>query len=296
MRTTVILALVAFSGQERGAYVPEGDTVWLTAQRLNHALGGQVVQRSDFRVPRYATTDLSGWCVQQVLSRGKHLLMRLTAPAASGNDSPPLSIHSHLRMDGSWHLYPLTDPRAARLSRGWQVRLALWTSSTVALGLRLPIIDVAPTSQESQWVGHLGPDLLGPDWDEQLALNRLLADPHRAIGPALLDQRNLAGIGNLYKCEVLFLSGLHPGRAVAEIELCRLRDTLALAQQLLHRNREIPEQVTTGNRSRGQHHWVYERAGLPCRRCASPIQRAEQPEPHHPGQERITYWCPQCQR
>lgn len=295
--------------------MPEGDTVWLTARRLHEALAGQVLVRSDFRVPRYATLDLAGWVVERVRARGKHLLIHLNPPTqqttaaqqhtathredqqppAHHNTTAPLTIHTHLRMDGSWHLYPLTDTRASTLARDWQVRLGLWTPTTVALGFRLPVIDVAPTAEQDQWVGHLGPDLLGPDWNIELALANVASKPDREIAPALLDQRNLAGIGNLYKCETLFMCGVHPWRTVGSIETQRLRAVGELAEKLLQRNKNVPEQCTTGNPRPGYHHWVYERAGLPCRRCGTTIQRADQPEPEHPTQARSTYWCPHCQ-
>jgi endonuclease-8 len=139
-------------------------------------------------------------------------------------------------------------------------------------------------------VGHLGPDLLGQDWDPDEAVRRLLAAPERAIGEALLDQRNLAGIGNLYKAEVLFLQGLSPWAPAGSVrDLPRL---VSRAQLLLERNRDEPAQVTTGDTRRGRHHWVYGRAGQPCRRCGTAIMVDGQGDPAY---ERVTFWCPRCQ-
>jgi endonuclease-8 len=139
-------------------------------------------------------------------------------------------------------------------------------------------------------VGHLGPDLLGPDWDAAEAVRRLRQDPTQEIGLALVDQRNLAGIGNMYKSEALFIERVNPWTPVGHvIDLNRLVGT---ASRLLRMNRSHPEQSTTGLLGRGQEHWVYERANQPCRRCRTPISRADQGSPPY---QRGTYWCPSCQ-
>ena len=263
--------------------MPEGDTVWLTARRLHDALAGSTLTRSDFRVPQLATVDLSGRTVNEVLSRGKHLLARI------GSD---LTLHTHLRMDGSWHLY-----RPGQRWRGgpqWQVRVVLETGGWHAVGYRLPVVELLARDEEASAVGHLGPDLLGPDWDPAEALRRLAAEPDRELGPALLDQRNLAGIGNLYQVEVCFLTGVTPWTPVADVP--DLAAVMALAKSLLEANKASPAQVTTGDRgrhgSRDERQWVYGRAGRPCRRCGAVVASAEQGTPPH---QRRSYWCPGCQ-
>jgi endonuclease-8 len=159
-----------------------------------------------------------------------------------------------------------------------------------AVGYRLPVVELLETPREHDAVGHLGPDLLGADWDEAAALRRLAAQPYREIGPALLDQRNLAGIGNLYKTEVLFLGGLTPWTPVSDVpDLQRL---LRRARQLLLANRERWEQTTTGSLRRGEDHWVFERGGSSCRRCGTRIRQAMQGDPPY---QRVCYWCPICQ-
>ncbi|MEU0094428.1 DNA-formamidopyrimidine glycosylase family protein [Kribbella sp. NPDC006257] len=258
--------------------MPEGDTVWRAAKRLDQALAGSELIRTDFRVPTLATTDLSGRTVLEVVARGKHLLTRL---------SGGLTIHSHFRMDGSWHLY-----RPGERWKGGpdhQVRAVLETANWSAVGYRLPVLDLVATDAEDEVVGHLGPDLLSPDFDRSLALANLAAEPTRTISEALLDQRNLAGIGNFYRVEVCFLLGLHPWRPVSSVDLGAAVD---LSRRLMKANLRNGTQVSTGVNRPGQRSWVFERAGKPCRRCTTTILTAPIGEP---PRERVTYWCPYCQ-
>lgn len=257
--------------------MPEGDTVWLSAKRMHEALAGQVLTRSDFRVPSLATVDLSGQTVLSVAARGKHLLTRL---------SGGLTLHTHFRMDGTWHLYRSGD--RWRGGAGWQVRVVLENASWVAVGYRLPVVELV--SSEDEAVGHLGPDLLADDWDLEEALRRLRASPGREIGLALLDQRLLAGLGNLYRSEVLFLRGLTPWVLVRDVP--DLAGLVERGRRLMLANRGHWEQSTTGSLRRGEDHWVFERAGRPCRRCGTRIFSAMQGEAPY---ERISYWCPRCQ-
>ena len=189
--------------------MPEGDTVWLAAQRMHEALAGRVLTKSDFRVPQLATTDLSGREVLEVVPRGKHMLTRL----AGG-----LTLHTHFRMDGSWHLYRPGD----RWTGGpdWQVRVVLENSEWQAVGYRMPVLELIATAEEDGVVGHLGPDALGPDWDADRVVALLLEEPDAEVGTALLDQRNLAGLGNLYRCEVLFVRGCRRGPGSATSPTC----------------------------------------------------------------------------
>ena len=152
------------------------------------------------------------------------------------------------------------------------------------------MVELIPTVDEEEVVGHLGPDLLGPDWDLDEALRRIAADPDRTIGEALLDQRNLAGIGTFYRAELLFLQGIHPRTPVREVG--NLRRVVQRGQQLLYANRWRVEQSTTGDLRAGRRAYVFERPGQPCRRCGTPIRTEEFGTV---GQERRSYWCPQCQ-
>jgi endonuclease VIII len=259
--------------------VPEGDTVWLAAQRMNTALAGATLRRGEFRLPQLAALDLSGATVREVVPRGKHLLVRL---------ADERTLRTHFRMDGSWHIY---RPGARwRGGPAHDVRIVLATDEWECVGYRLHDVDIVPTTDEGRLVGHLGPDVLGPDWDLAEALRRIREHPDEQIGVAILDQRNLAGIGNLYKVESLFLVGVHPWTRVADVP--DLAALVERARTLMVANRHHPEQSTTGDTRRGQDHWVAGRTGRPCRRCRTPILLGEQGPP---TQERVTWWCPTCQ-
>ena len=210
-------------------------------------------------------------------SRGKHLLTRFD------ND---LTLHTHLRMEGRWDVHA-AGTRWRRPAH--TARVVLGTGDVEAVGFDV-LVDLVPTERESDLVGHLGPDLLGPDWDASEAIRRLSAQPTAPLTPSLLDQRNLAGIGNVYACELCFLVGAHPLTPIADVgDLPRLVD---LAHRLLVANRERATRVTTGETRRGRTTWVYGRRG-PCLRCRTPIVRDDIGPP---GRERPTWWCPNCQR
>ncbi|MHA7303705.1 DNA-formamidopyrimidine glycosylase family protein [Arthrobacter sp. TMN-49] len=267
--------------------MPEGDTVWRQARDLRAGLEGQTLTSSDFRVPAYATLNLGGEVVSAVESRGKHLLMVVGGHV----------IHSHLSMEGRWDIYPRTpNGPAPRWRRpAFTARVVLQTQLATAVGFSLGTLDVLPTALVGNAVGHLGPDLLGADWDAVEALRRLRAAPDRPIGLALLDQRNLAGIGNIYRNELCFLGGVHPTVAVAHVpDLPRM---VALAKRLLEANKDRATRSTTGGPARGDAaQWVYGLAGKPCKRCGSLIQHATLADPAHPTRAgRDIYFCPRCQ-
>ncbi|MFJ2733552.1 Fpg/Nei family DNA glycosylase [Streptomyces sp. NPDC087317] len=259
--------------------MPEGDTVWQTARRLRDALAGEVLTRSDFRVPKYATVDLTGRTVLDTVSRGKHLLTRFEGG---------LTLHSHLLMEGAWKVYGAGERWKG--GPGHQIRAVLGTADRSAVGYRLQVLELLRTSEDERTVAHLGPDLLGPDWDPDLAQANLLASPGRPLGEALLDQRNLAGIGNVYKSELCFLLGVTPWLPVGAVPADRAAKLPALAKNLLEANRDRVVRRTTG--LRGHDLFVYGRAPRPCLRCGTSVRVADQGDG---SQERPTYWCPSCQ-
>ncbi len=262
-------ATVNFHDNWLNENMPEGDTVFHTATALRTALVGKALTRSDIRVPRYATVDLTGHVVDEVISRGKHLFIRVG----------PASIHSHLKMEGSWRI-------------GWskgaahRIRIVLETADSRAAGIDLGLLEVLDRETDMAAVAHLGPDLLGPDWEPRTAVANLTADPDRALAPALLDQRVMAGVGNVYCNELCFVFGRLPTSPVSS-----LTDPLRVVQRardMLWLNRSRWNRTTTGDTRPGRQLWVYGRAGEPCRRCGTLV------ETDTTG-DRVTYWCPVCQ-
>jgi endonuclease VIII len=260
--------------------VPEGDTVWRTAQRLERALKGRVLTATDFRVPAFATWDLAGASVLETVSRGKHLLTRVEG-------SQQWTLHTHLKMEGGWRVFA----PGQRWSRpAHTARVVLTTTDAVAVGFSLGVVEIVPRDREAELVGHLGPDLLGPDWDAAQGLLRLRAHPGRTVKEALLDQTLLAGVGNMYANELCFICGVAPETPVERVpDLARMVER---AHQLLVQNSHRAVQSTTGDLSRGRQFWVYGRAGRECRRCRTPIRQTRLGDE---GQERTTFWCPSCQ-
>ena len=272
--------------------MPEGDSVWRAAHQLHQALAGQTLTASDFRVPRFATLNLAGWKVEEVVPRGKHLLMRVVGP-----ENRKLTIHSHLKMEGTWQVYP---PGGRWRKPGFTARCVLRTAVADAVGFSLGVLEVVKTAEENTIVGHLGPDLLGPGWDPAEAERRIRAALDAPIGVALLDQRNLAGIGNIYRCEACFLSGVHPVSPVSAV--ADLRTLVTDAKQLLEANlgpgRRVtilnPRGMPVGRLAGRPGYWVYGREHQPCLKCRTPIRRGVLGKPNG-EEERDIYFCPQCQ-
>jgi endonuclease VIII len=251
--------------------MPEGDTVFHTAETLRQALVGRTLTRCDVRVPRFATADLTGQVVDEVCSRGKHLFIRVG----------PASIHSHLKMDGSWRV----TSRPVRNDH--RIRIILEANDVRAVGIDLGVLEILERAHDGDTVAHLGPDLLGDDWDPKVAAANLTARPDRPIAEALLDQRVLAGIGNVYCNEMCFVSGRLPTAPVSAVsDPHRL---VSRARDMLWANRFRVNRCTTGDTRRGRQLWVYGRAGQSCRRCGTAIAFDD-------TGDRVTYWCPACQR
>lgn len=211
-------------------------------------------------------------------------------------------------MDGAWRIFPAaatattanataiaaTATATTRSTRpagpagpAHEIRVILATADDTAVGYRLPVVELLRTTDEHRAVGHLGPDLLGPDWNAATAAANLLATPARPLGEALLDQRNLAGIGNIYKSELCFLAALTPWTPVGDIPPATLPRITAAAHRLLDANKDR-RRNTTGSFRPGQELFVYGRAHRPCFRCGTPVREAAQ-------DGRPTYWCPRCQ-
>lgn len=261
--------------------MPEGDTVLRTARRLHAALAGRVLTRSELRWGERDGTPLQNHETLDVVARGKHILHRVEGG---------LTLHSHLRMEGSWRV--VATPEAPIPGReGHLVRAVLGTTEWTALGNRLGMLDLVRTADEHRLVGHLGPDILGDDWNTELAVANVAASGV-PIGAALLDQRLLAGIGTLYASESLFLERLNPWAQTTDLPESTVRAVVERAHRLLHANVAHAVQSTTGARRRGETSYVHGRSGRPCRRCGTTVRVAMiGPE----GQERTMFSCPTCQ-
>ncbi|MGG5172665.1 DNA-formamidopyrimidine glycosylase family protein [Pseudarthrobacter sp. J1738] len=282
--------------------MPEGDSVWRAARELHSALAGRVLVSSDFRVPRFATLNLAGWTVLEALPRGKHLLIRVQPPAVGSPGG--LTIHSHLKMEGSWQVYP-TGGKWRK--PGHTARCVLRTAESDVVGFSLGILEVIPTAAEEKTLGHLGPDLLGPEWDSDKALRRMLAWPKTPVGVVLLDQRVMAGVGNIYRCEACFLAGIHPSTPVASVP--DPAELIGFAHELLQANRGSGIRNTLGPRAAAlgvrPGYWVYGRQHQPCRRCGTPVRRellgtrdvlgTDGLTSGGVGEERNIFFCPTCQ-
>jgi len=268
--------------------VPEGDTIHRSAARLRTVLEGRTVTR--FEAPRVVgRTPSAGSTVTSVEAKGKHLLIAF---------SDGLTLHTHMRMTGSWHIYRTGErwrkaPWMARavvaVAPRSEDRSGPGDSGYEAVCFNAPVVEIHDQRDRSPKPGldSLGPDLCLPDVDLDGAVERMatLAGPEDEIANVLLDQRVAAGIGNIYKSETLHACGVDPFMPVSELDVDTRRRLLATASRLLRANLGTgPRTTVDGGLG------VYGRRGRPCRRCGTPIRSARQ------GQNRTTYWCPSCQR
>jgi len=275
--------------------MPEGDTIFRAARSMHRVLAGHAVTRFDAAYAHLdrvnVDTPLVGRTIEKVESAGKHILIYF---------SGGLILRTHMRMNGSWHLYR----HGERWWRGEHaMRVRIDTAEWVAVAFNVPVAEFVTARQleTRDPVAKLGPDLLGVEFDRDEAVRRIIASGHRAIAATLLDQRIVAGIGNVYKSEVLFLSGVHPEVPSSAVPQSTLERMMDLARGLLQDNVKdgTSGQIQTYRNLRqwnkaSEHDdsvWVYGRRGKPCRKCGTPIEMKKM------GLEaRSTYWCPNCQR
>lgn len=276
--------------------MPEGDSVYRAAARVQAALAGRILDKAELRVPRFAAVDLSGRTVETAWSRGKHLFV-VVGSDDQGRD--PVTLHIHLKMEGRIHVLRAGDR--------WRypahtVRLLLRAGDIEVVGTELGLLRALTPAEADRAIEHLGPDLLGADWDHGRSIDevvrRICARPTRTIGEALLDQRNLAGIGTVYRAELCFVRGVDPRDPVDVVP--DLRAMVGLARRMLVANADRAVRVTTGDTRRGRELWVYGRDGKPCRRCGAEVETFRLgglADPNEPSDslDRIAYRCPSCQ-
>lgn len=262
--------------------MPEGDSVYKLARRLDRSLLDRTIVRSDLRVPRLATRDLTGRTILEHATHGKHLLTRFSGGA---------TLHSHLRMDGEWSVTGLGKQLPRRLMHDVRLVLGLDDGATV-WGLRLHDLALVATAEEASLIGHLGPDPLRDDWVHDEAVRRLRSRPELALVSALLDQTLMAGLGNLWANELAFLTGVSPWTPIGSVDVDRL---VTRAGTALRHSAKVPGayQVTTGLSRRGESHWVAGRQRRPCLRCGTVVLMVAE-LPNDPANRR-TWWCPHCQ-
>lgn len=264
--------------------MPEGDTVWRTARRLHAALAGRPALLVDIRWGEIGEDPVRGRVVEEVVPRGKHLLHRFDCG---------WTLHTHLRMEGSWRVEAAGTPAAARgLHRG-DLRVAIGGPEWTTLGLRLGEVDLVRSTDEHTLVGHLGPDVLGDDWDADAVVDRLMGGLEGvSVAAALLDQRLLAGVGTFWASEALFVQRLHPWHPVTALGREEIDALVHRVHLLMVRGREHAVQSSTGILRADGRAWVHGRSGRPCRRCGDTIRVA--PLGPGPGQ-RVFFSCPGCQ-
>ncbi|WP_282070764.1 Fpg/Nei family DNA glycosylase [Janibacter hoylei] len=264
--------------------MPEGDTVWRTARRLHAALAGAPATLVDIRWGEVDEGGLTGAVVDEVVPRGKHLLHRFD----SG-----WTLHTHLRMEGSWRVEAAGSEAARRALRRTDLRAAIGTDAWTTLGLRLGEVDVVPRRDEHRLVGHLGPDVLGEDWDPDLVVLRISeCPPDVTIAAALLDQRVLAGVGTFWASEALFAQRLHPWRPARDLTGDEISALVARVHELMDRGKDHAVQSATGVLRADHRSWVHGRSGRPCRRCGATIRVAPL---GRTGPDRVFFSCPGCQ-
>ena len=287
--------------------MPEGDTIFRAARTLHRALAGQEVVRFESVFPAltrvHEDTPVTGRLVEEVRSAGKHVLMQF-APLrqAEGAPSTPrggeLVLRTHMRMNGSWHIY--------RPGERWQrsrrdMRVVVATARFEAVGFNIPVAEFLTSREMARQpdLRLMGPDLLGHTFDEDEAIRRVRARGTMQIADALLNQRVVAGVGNVYKSEVLFLTGVNPFTVVGGLSDETLRAILSTARIHLRANVIDPTAAivtyrgyrrTTRRADPAERLYVYGRARKPCRKCGSAVEVKAQ------GRDaRLTYWCPVCQ-
>ena len=271
-----------------GFCVPEGDTIYRAAASIRRWLGLRVITAAESRVAGLNLETLVGRTVEQVEPHGKHLVISFGVHPDRPNDQP-VALHSHMRMSGSWHVYTATA-EWQRPKR--QAKVILTADDRLAVCFNAPIISLLEQREVARAtsIGELGPDVLVDPFNVAEVVTRARSNRNAdAIGEVLLDQRVVAGIGNIYRCEALFLEAIHPWTILRQLSNEQLAAVVSTASTIMRAN--IGKAVAR-NFGRGENQpWVYGRNGLPCRKCGTIVQARKQG-----SQARTAYWCSLCQR
>ncbi|MEM9315624.1 MAG: DNA-formamidopyrimidine glycosylase family protein [Pseudomonadota bacterium] len=259
--------------------MPEGDTLHRVAQQISTQIVGKRIEAARARAELRRATELEGQCLEKAEARGKHLLLDF---------DNALSVHSHLGMTGSWHIYPRGE-RWKKPAQRAALALRFETHDLVCFSPRLIELDTTRRIRRNRFVESLGPDLLAESFDEAEALRRLKRHAHLPLGEALMAQQLVAGIGNVYKSEVLFMNRLNPFAPVSSVDDEALLECLRSTRRFMRRNLEGLRRKFRGS-TLGDRLWVYRRRGMPCLECGTPIDMRRQGEA-----ARSTYFCPHCQ-
>lgn len=259
--------------------VPEGDTLHRVASRIASQICGKQIIAARANAELTRAPELAGHTLQSAQARGKHLLLAV---------DNGITVHSHLGMTGSWHIYPRGErwrkpPQRAALA------LRFDSHDLVCFSPKLIKLESDTGIRRSTPLGRLGPDLLADSFDEDIALRRLRRHNQLPIGEALMNQQLVAGIGNVYKSEILFINRLNPFKSVAEFDDDTLRQCLQSSRRFMRRNLEGLRRKFRGS-TQGDRLWVYRRRGLGCLECSTLIAMRRQGDA-----ARSTYFCPQCQ-
>ncbi len=262
--------------------MPEGDTIHRAARTLHAALAGRVITRFETVFPQLARVEMTGRTIESVEAAGKNLLMHFSGDA---------HLRTHMRMNGSWHLY---RPGEKWRKRFFEMRIIIETDAWVAVAFNVPVAEMhdSRSLERQDDLLNIGPDFLGEtfDWDE--AKRRIRAKPDEDIADVLLNQRVVSGIGNEYKSELLFMTGISPFAKVRDLGDEQIDKILKTSRKVMQANiaKRSPARITTFSLDPSASQYVYGRGGKPCRKCGTPVSYVKQ------GKDaRGTYWCSKCQ-
>lgn len=268
--------------------MPEGDTLHMAARKLDAVLTGRVVTRFESPVPELKEQAVEGLAVTRVRAVGKHVIIEFSDGRA---------LLSFLRMQGKWSAKEKSGMRERALK--WAARDVKWddeettliieTETSLAVLSRAALAQLAPLAKIEQRLSSLGPDLLSPDYDQAEVMARLREHPDTTVAEALMLQSIVAGIGNVYKAEVLFIEKVSPFVSVSALDDATLERLLKRARELMRRNLKGPRRTTFGTFA-GPPFFVYGRSGQHCMKCDTKIRMLRQGP-----LQRSTYFCPECQ-